>query len=100
MCVCGDGEFIIYTALAWRNKSYGSALEFVWTDSGDYATRESGSKIKTFKNFKEKNSFTPPFNTEGLYGGPSAFFFQYLGACRRRTPGTRVDLKVPEDTSR
>ena len=73
--MCGDGEFIIYTALAWRNKSYGSALEFVWTDSGDYATRESGSKIKTFKNFKEKNSFTPPFNTEGLYGGPSAFFF-------------------------
>jgi coatomer subunit beta' len=28
--VCGDGEYIIYTALAWRNKSFGSALEFVW----------------------------------------------------------------------
>lgn len=28
--VCGDGEYIIYTALAWRNKSFGTALEFVW----------------------------------------------------------------------
>jgi coatomer subunit beta' len=28
--VCGDGEYIIYTALAWRNRSFGSALEFVW----------------------------------------------------------------------
>lgn len=28
--VCGDGEYIIYTALAWRNKSFGSALDFVW----------------------------------------------------------------------
>ena len=21
--VCGDGEYIVYTALAWRNKSFG-----------------------------------------------------------------------------
>ena len=31
--------------------------------------------------------------------GPSAFFFQYLGACRRRTPRTCADLKVPKDAS-
>ena len=38
--VCGDGEYIIYTALAWRNKSFGTALEFVWgEDSNMYATR-------------------------------------------------------------
>lgn len=38
--VCGDGEYIIYTALAWRNKSFGTALEFVWgEDSNVYATR-------------------------------------------------------------
>ena len=30
--------------------------------------------------------------------GASAFFFHYLGACRRRTPRTRADLKVPRDT--
>ena len=27
--VCGDGEYIIYTAMALRNKSFGSAQEFV-----------------------------------------------------------------------
>jgi hypothetical protein len=44
--VCGDGEYVVYTALAWRNKSFGSALEFVWSaDSNEYATREMGSKV-------------------------------------------------------
>ncbi|KAG5537653.1 hypothetical protein RHGRI_024936 [Rhododendron griersonianum] len=45
---CGDGEYIIYTALAWRNRSFGSALEFVWSSDGEYAVRESTSKIKLF----------------------------------------------------
>jgi len=35
--VCGDGEYIIYTAMALRNKSFGSAQEFVWaSDSSEY----------------------------------------------------------------
>ena len=51
--VCGDGEYIIYTALAWRNRSFGSALEFVWSSDGEYAIRESTSRIKIFsKNFQ------------------------------------------------
>lgn len=51
--VCGDGEYIIYTALAWRNRSFGSALEFVWSSDGEYAVRESTSRIKLFsKNFQ------------------------------------------------
>jgi len=34
--VCGDGEYIIYTAMALRNKSFGSAQEFVWaSDSSE-----------------------------------------------------------------
>ena len=54
--VCGDGEYIIYTALAWRNKSFGSAIEFAWSiDPSEFAVRESSSKIKLFKNFTEKN---------------------------------------------
>ena len=32
--------------------------------------------------------------------GRAHFFFQHLGACRRRAPRSRADLKVPEDTSR
>jgi coatomer subunit beta' len=46
--VCGEGEHIIYTALAWRNKSFGPALEFVWSLDGESAVRESTSKIKVF----------------------------------------------------
>lgn len=35
--VCGDGEYIIYTAMALRNKSFGLAQEFVWaSDSSEY----------------------------------------------------------------
>lgn len=54
MTVCGDGEYIIYTARAWRNKSFGSGVQFAWSSEGDdYAVRESLSKIKIFKKFKE-----------------------------------------------
>jgi len=68
----GDGEYVIYTALAWRNKSFGNGLDFVWGDqSGYYAVRETGGKVTLFKNFKETanvrigGSFVP----EGLFGG-------------------------------
>ncbi|KAF3649215.1 Coatomer subunit beta'-1 [Capsicum annuum] len=68
--VCGDGEYIIYTALAWRNRSFGSALEFVWSSDGEYAVRESTSRIKIFsKNFQEKKSIRPTFSAERIYGG-------------------------------
>ncbi|PKA57196.1 Coatomer subunit beta'-1 [Apostasia shenzhenica] len=68
--VCGDGEYIIYTALAWRNRSFGSALEFVWSSDGEYAVRESTSRIKIFsKNFQEKKSIRPTFSAERIFGG-------------------------------
>ncbi|XP_018539629.1 coatomer subunit beta' [Lates calcarifer] len=68
--VCGDGEYIIYTAMALRNKSFGSAQEFVWAhDSSQYAIREGNSMVKIFKNFKEKKAFKPDFGAEGIFGG-------------------------------
>ncbi|KAK2626390.1 hypothetical protein QTJ16_004652 [Diplocarpon rosae] len=71
--VCGDGEFIIYTALAWRNKAFGSALDFVWgskENSNDYAIRESTTSVKIFKNFVEKaGGLDVGFQAEGLTGG-------------------------------
>ncbi|XP_042446952.1 coatomer subunit beta'-1-like isoform X1 [Zingiber officinale] len=68
--VCGDGEYIIYTALAWRNRYFGSALEFVWSSDGEYAIRESSSKIKIFsKTFQERKSIRPTFSAEHIYGG-------------------------------
>ncbi|RKF61633.1 Coatomer subunit beta' [Erysiphe neolycopersici] len=71
--VCGDGEFIIYTALAWRNKAFGSALDFVWgskENSNDYAIRESSTIVKIFKNFIEKpGGVDVGFQADGLTGG-------------------------------
>lgn len=68
--VCGDGEYIIYTAMALRNKAFGTAQEFVWAaDSSEYATLENSSAIKVFKNFKERKSFKPEYGAEGIFGG-------------------------------
>jgi len=67
--VCGDGEYIIYTAITLRNKSYGSAMEFVWSqDSSEYAVRD-GNMVKIFKNFKEKKTFKPDSGAENIFGG-------------------------------
>ncbi|XP_063837636.1 coatomer subunit beta' isoform X1 [Ostrinia nubilalis] len=68
--VCGDGEYIIYTAMALRNKAFGTAQEFVWAlDSSEYATLESSNTIRVFKNFRERKSFRPEYGAEGIFGG-------------------------------
>lgn len=69
--VCGDNEFVIYTAQALRNKQFGPALDFVWSagGAGDFAVRESTSKVKVYRNFKETASFRPIIPAEGLFGG-------------------------------
>ncbi|EON68254.1 hypothetical protein W97_07512 [Coniosporium apollinis CBS 100218] len=72
--VCGDGEYIIYTALALRNQAFGSALDFAWAskeNDKDYAIRESTTSVKMFRNFKEKGSggLNVGFQAEGLTGG-------------------------------
>eukprot|EP00620_Florenciella_sp_RCC1587_P015150 CAMPEP_0182558538 /NCGR_PEP_ID=MMETSP1324-20130603/2016_1 /TAXON_ID=236786 /ORGANISM="Florenciella sp., Strain RCC1587" /LENGTH=867 /DNA_ID=CAMNT_0024770713 /DNA_START=70 /DNA_END=2670 /DNA_ORIENTATION=+ len=70
--VCGDGEYIIYTSQALRNKEFGSALDFCWSGlgTGDYAVRETISRVKTFKNFKEHKTIKAPLSSaEGLFGG-------------------------------
>ncbi|EFN76750.1 coatomer subunit beta' [Harpegnathos saltator] len=70
LVVCGDGEYIIYTSMALRNKAFGQASEFVWAaDSSQYAVRESNTTVKVFKNFKEKKSFKPDFGADGIFGG-------------------------------
>lgn len=56
--VCGDGEYLVYTALAWRSKAFGKALDFVWnthdfSNATSFAVRESKLSIKIFKNFQE-----------------------------------------------
>jgi len=72
LVVCGDGEYIIYTSQALRNKAFGQALDFAWSavGTGDFAIRESLARIKIFKNFKEHRTIKAPISTsEGLFGG-------------------------------
>lgn len=71
VAVCGDGEYIIYTALNLRNKSFGSGDQVVWDNSnGEYAVRHGTSDIRVFdKTFKERKSIRPPFAAEAIYGG-------------------------------
>ena len=71
--VCGDGEYIIYTALTWRNQAFGQALDFAWgakDNNSDFAIRESGTSVKIFRKFKEKpGGLDVGFQAEGLSGG-------------------------------
>ena len=73
--VVGDGEYIIYTALAWRNKSFGNGLAFAWAgDSNTYAVLESKLKLRIYKNFKERGGAgmkgSGSWSIDGLHGGP------------------------------
>eukprot|EP00921_Rhytidocystis_pertsovi_P015616 GHVQ01024830.1.p1 GENE.GHVQ01024830.1~~GHVQ01024830.1.p1 ORF type:complete len:844 (+),score=76.21 GHVQ01024830.1:281-2812(+) len=67
--VCGDGEYIVYTAQALRNKTFGRAVDFVWSPEGHYAIRDEQGKITVFRNFAEHFSFKPAFQVDELFGG-------------------------------
>ena len=70
VAVCGDGEYIIYTAIAWRNQAFGSAQDFAWGSKDDYAIRESLTSVKIFKKLKEKpGGLDVGFQADGLAGG-------------------------------
>ncbi|KAK2463732.1 hypothetical protein APHAL10511_004225 [Amanita phalloides] len=73
--VVGDGEYIIYTALAWRNKAFGNGSSFAWApDSNTYAVLEGRTKLRLYKNFKEKTTSgmkgAGAWSMDGLYPGP------------------------------
>lgn len=70
--VVGDGEFVIYTALAWRNKAFGKCQDFVWgPDSNSYALIDETGQVRYYKNFKEVTSWTIPvsYGVDRLFGG-------------------------------
>jgi coatomer subunit beta' len=71
--VVGDGEYITYTSLAWRNKSYGSGISFAWApDSNTYAVLESRARLRIYKNFRERPGNikgAATWTLEALHGG-------------------------------
>lgn len=75
--VVGDGEYVIYTALAWRNKSFGKCHDFVWgPDSNSFAIVSETGQVKYYKNFKEVTSWSIPLT----YGVDKLFAGALLGA--------------------
>lgn len=74
VAVCGDGEYLVYTALAWRSKTYGKALDFAWnthdlSNATSYAVRESKMSVKIFKNFNEHVSVDLVYEAEKVLPG-------------------------------
>lgn len=68
--VVGDGEYVVYTAQALRNKAFGQASEFQWSwDGNAFATNDAIGKISVFKDFKLNFAFKPPFQVEEIFGG-------------------------------
>lgn len=72
--VVGDGEYIVYTSLAWRNKAFGNGNSFAWaSDSNTYAILEGRTKVRVFKNFRERPSpamkGAGSWSLDGLHGG-------------------------------
>ncbi|KAG0661028.1 Coatomer subunit beta' [Maudiozyma exigua] len=72
VAVIGDGEYVIYTSLAWRNKAFGNCKDFVWgPDSNSYAIITGAGDIEFYKNFKVVQNWEIPFNfsAEKLFSG-------------------------------
>lgn len=70
--VTGDGEYIVYTALAWRNKAFGKCHDFVWgPDSNSYALINEAGQVEYYKNFKQVTSWSIPLELgiEKLFSG-------------------------------
>lgn len=58
VAVVGDGEFVIYTALAWRNKAFGNCKSFAWgLDSNSYCLVTLDGGIEIYKDFKKLPDF-------------------------------------------
>ena len=72
VAAAGDGEYSIYTALAWRSKAYGPGLDLAWADdSASFAVRESPALVRLHRQFKGVGALRPPEAAEGVHGaGP------------------------------
>lgn len=53
VALCGDGEYVVYTAQVLRNKCFGTAIDFVWAanGTGDFGICESASRVCCYRIF-------------------------------------------------
>lgn len=70
VAVCGDGEYIIYTAVAWRNRAFGKGMDFCWSaSSNEYAVKEAPDRLQLNANFTEAGTIRLPSVCERLFSG-------------------------------
>lgn len=89
VAVSDSAGFVVYTAVAWRNKAFGRATDFCWSaDGNDYALKDSSNSkiILVHPNFS-----TEPWSIKvedplvAIFGGPligaitkdSVYFFDW-----------------------
>jgi coatomer subunit beta' len=71
IAVLFENEYTINSSLAWRPKSFGQAIDFIWgAENGTYAILENSFTVKTFKQFKQKDSYKLNQNADALFAGP------------------------------
>ncbi|KAK1442013.1 coatomer beta' subunit [Babesia gibsoni] len=68
ICLCGDSEYVIYTAQGMRSKTFGKANQVVWSIDGHYATWD-GSSITVHQDFAPTTTIKPDVEVVSLHGG-------------------------------
>lgn len=65
--IVGDGEYVVYTALAWRQKHFGSAIDFCWSADSSFAVL-TRTECVVKKNFKDRFTIPVP-DRNRIFGG-------------------------------
>ncbi|GIX66021.1 coatomer subunit beta, putative [Babesia caballi] len=68
ICLCGESEYVIYTAQGMRSKALGKAAQLVWSFEGHYATLED-AKVKVHHDFVCTATVQPAGTVVGIHGG-------------------------------
>ncbi|XP_049848921.1 coatomer subunit beta'-like [Schistocerca gregaria] len=98
--VADDKEYVIYTALQMRSKSFGAANEFAWNRAGGFATRQGSIVTVHAKNLEVSGTLQLDYTGDCLFSGSllgvrgSAFVCMYDWATLRLV--SKVDV-VPRD---
>ncbi|KAH0792969.1 coatomer subunit beta' [Histomonas meleagridis] len=73
VAIYGDGEYAVYSALAWRVKSYGNSKEFVWGIGDTFAIKKNQQTVAVTTTFSNTIEIQPPLDIDRIFGG------SYLG---------------------
>lgn len=69
VAVCGDNEYAIFSALAWRSKSFGEGKELAWGTGDTFAVRTGSDTVAIVNNFTNKSWLQTSFECERIFGG-------------------------------